>query len=193
MPYSIRNRDIADIEAELNSEFLDENRIDRDDILPPEREDKVMTNENIILYNPQEKLYLSIASSEYNANVAANEWYATLNTSQSHVFHHSENIPLTSDIYVKIRTNFTKVEGYPFLGAWSTPCLYYYKGGNYDQLEWKIQSKNGQSSSQIYYGDSVVIVNKHYNEYMSLGKFSSNVRYLTTSSEESQWIILPSE
>ncbi len=95
---------------------------------------------------------------------------------------------------IKIRTNESATGNYCFLGAWSTPSLYYYKK-DYDikKQGWTIDKIDLTEGKEIRAGDQVRIRNHHYTKKTFLAwRRTSNDNYLTTiadSNDETVWII----
>lgn len=88
---------------------------------------------------------------------------------------------------VKIETTETSVGEYKVLGAWSTPTLYYYKGGYGKNQEWTIRKKNN-IDSPIYYGDEVYFLN-HYYQYQWLCVEDSGTWLTTKKDAKVYWQI----
>jgi hypothetical protein len=76
---------------------------------------------------------------------------------------------------------------YNFLGAWSTPTLYYYSSG-YKQEQWQVL-KRDSSDPQVHYDDEVAFVNMSYTGQWLMPYWSrvySSI-YLTTAKDADYW------
>lgn len=94
--------------------------------------------------------------------------------------------PLTSGDIVEIKTTEESVGKYNFLGAWSTPSLYYYtRAYSPSKQKWKIEKKSGSSGDQINAGDQVQFLNMYYESkpYMATYSYILGGTYLTTQAD----------
>lgn len=122
--------------------------------------------------------------SEFLPGQATNEYYPTLadstiplmlvgsNNAQGQVCH--------GDL-LKIRTLETGVSNYNYLGAWTTPSLYYYNNSEdyQPQLTWAIYKVGGTAvGAPIQCADRFYFVNQYYADN---GAITANGEYLTST------------
>ncbi|SCY14826.1 DUF6765 family protein [Desulfoluna spongiiphila] len=96
---------------------------------------------------------------------------------------------------IKIKTNESATGNYCFLGAWSTPSLYYYtKDYDTSKQGWTLEKINLEDGEEIRAGDRVRIKNHHYTDkpYLAWHR-SAGDNYLTTiadgNSDEAIWVV----
>lgn len=133
--------------------------------------------------------FITEMASEYLPLTVCNQYFPKLNGRKGKPIQlkferNGENREIKHGDTLKIVTTETSVGEYKYLGAWSTPSLYYYKDG-YSEQEWEIQKLYRYNSDQIKYGELVLLFNKKYQQYLT-----PYGEYLTTKAAKYPWVLI---